>query len=156
MGCASSSSGTVQHDVCSNQTAHVKFASIRETRSTNSPEILVDLYCDGSAERTLGAPGMYNLRNVTAKSFPANSQEVLAVLANVNAVGDVTALGGAIAPVDRLEGSPCAKSVSFGTLTTITVGASTSGDLQCLASPSAAATALFKSCAILAPTTNGP
>ncbi len=131
-------------DVCPSRSAHVKFATIHETRSTNSPELFVDLYCDGSAERTLGAPGNNNINNVTAKSFPPKSPEVEAVLSDVNAVGDV----------GSLAAGSCGKSVSLGTVTTIMVGAKTSVDLQCIADPTPTSKSLTSDCCVLAPTTN--
>ncbi len=143
VGCAGSS--PAQTNVCPDRTAHVQFASIHETRSSNSPEVFVTLNCDGSAERTLGAAGTNNIKTVSAQSFPTGSPSVLAVLADVNAVGNVATL--AAQP-------SCAKSVSFGTATTIAVGGVTSVDLQCLANPTADATDLLRDCAVLAPTTN--
>jgi hypothetical protein len=130
-------------------------ASIRVTRSTNSSEIDVVAFDDGSAERTLGVTrGAGTGLDPAAKSYPAGSPEVLTFLCDLSALGDVSAIpadpGGAI-PTH----SGCAKSASFGTVTTVTAGGKTSGDLQCLENPSAAATALAQDAVVLTGRTPG-
>ena len=118
-------------------------ASIHVTQSTNTSAIDVVAFDDGSAERTLGASrdGGTTGLDPAPKSYPPLSPEVLAFLCDLRAVGDVSAI-----PADPGRPYPtlpgCAKSVSFGTVTTVSAGGKTSGDLQCLDNPSAAATAL--------------
>ena len=118
-------------------------ASIRVSQSTNSSEVDVVVYSDGSAERTLGAsnPNGTTSGDPTPKSYPANSTEVDAFLCDLAAAGVVSQ----IATVDT-----CPKSVSFGTKTTITVDGAMSGDMQCLADTApAAAMALARDCDVL-------
>jgi hypothetical protein len=110
--------------------ARVQAATIEISRSTNSPEIDVVVYSDGSADRTVVGTGGVN--STAPKTFSAGSPEGTAFLSDLAAVGDVSAI----------PTGACAKSVSFGTVTTISAGGKTSGDLQCLEDPSAADTAL--------------
>ena len=65
---------------------HVQAAFINVSRSTNSPAVIVIVFCDGSAE-----PVLESSTNVgpASKTFPANSPEVLKFLDNLDAVGDV-------------------------------------------------------------------
>jgi hypothetical protein len=95
-------------------------AHIRETASTNTPEINVSVYADGSAERKVGAG---NVPYVADKSYPANAPEVLAFLADLHTVGDVSKIPTA---------SDCLKSASFGTRTIVSADGVSSGDVQCL------------------------
>jgi hypothetical protein len=118
-------------------------ASIRVSQSTNSSEIDVVVYSDGSAERTLGPsnPNGTTSGDPTPKSYPADSPEVDAFLRDLAAAGAVAQ----IATTDT-----CVKSVSFGTETTLTADGATSGDLQCLAdTASPAAMALARDCDVL-------
>lgn len=115
--------------------SRIAAAAIKVSRSTNSPEIDVIVYGDGSAERTvIGNPGV---SSVVPESFPAGSPEGLALLTDLAAIGN---------DVSSIPTGACAKSVSFGTTTTISTDAKTSGDLQCLQNPSAADTALVAAC----------
>jgi hypothetical protein len=125
-------------------------ASIRVTASTNSGEIDVVVFSDASAERTIG-PHRYDAStglDPSPMSYPPGSPEVVTFLCDLAAVGDVSAI-----PADPGGPSPtlpgCAKSASFGTITTVTAGGKTSGDLQCLENPTAAATALAHDAAVL-------
>ena len=112
-------------------------ASIKMSKSTNSPEIEVVVRMDGSADRTLnGPPGVLS---VAPFSYPPASPDVETFLADLAAVGDVSAIAT----------GQCAKSVSFGTNTTVSTGAATSGDLQCLVNPTTAARALAQDCQTL-------
>jgi hypothetical protein len=117
-------------------------ATIVVSLSTNSSEIDVAVYSDGSAERTLGPsrPAGTTSLDPQPKSYPAGSPEVLMFLCDLAAAGDVSAI--------PIRGD-CGKSVSFGTTTTVTAGGKTSGDLQCLQNASAAATALAGDCVVL-------
>lgn len=117
-------------------------ASIRVTPSTNSSEIDVVVYSDGSAERTLGAssPNGGTGLDPAPMSYPPGATEVVTFLCDLQAAGDVS----------QIPTGNCAKSISFGTETTVTAGQRTSGDLQCLTSAaSAAAVALAMDCDVL-------
>jgi len=138
-GARSSSKTTVS--VCGTSIGNSQAASIHVTGSTNSPAIEVVVFCDGSGERTLGRPGVNNSANVAPKVYNQGSPEVLAFLADLNAVGDVSAI-----PI----AASCAKSISFGTVTTVSALGKSSGDLECLDSPSAIQTALANDCNTLA------
>jgi putative methionine-R-sulfoxide reductase with GAF domain len=73
-------------------------------------------------------------------SFPTGAPEVAAFLADLDAAG----------PVSQIPTGLCAKSVSSGTTMVVTVGAETSGDLECLAAAaSPAAHALATDCDVL-------
>src|SRR4029077_2361426 len=85
-------------------------AIIDLSHSTNSPEIDVTVDVDGSAVRTVGA-STTNILNVGPMTWPANSPDVETFLADLKAVGDVSAIPTA----------PCPKSASFGTTTKIVV-----------------------------------
>ncbi len=132
--------GATASDVCGASSGHTEVAMVNVTRSTNSPAIDVTVFCDGSADRTLGTPGDDNSLDVMPKTYAAGSPEVTACLSDLDAVADVSAI-----PTGQ-----CAKSGSFGTETTITARGKTSGDLQCLVDASAAETALATDCAGLA------
>jgi hypothetical protein len=126
-------------------------ASIRMTRSTNSAEIDVAVYSDGSAERTVGELSALDAASVldpAPKTYPPGSPEVLQFLCDLAIVGDVSAI-----PADPglpFPSTPgCAKSASFGTITTVTAGGKTSGDLECLENPTTAVTALAQDVAAL-------
>ncbi len=118
-------------------------AAVRVSLSTNSSEIDVAVFGDGSAERTLGPSRPYGTtsRDPQPMSFPAGAPAVAAFLADLDAVG----------PVTQIPTGLCAKSVSSGTTMVVTVGAETSGDLECLAAAaSPAAHALASDCDVLA------
>lgn len=116
-------------------------ATVVQSLSTNSAEVDVAVYSDASAVRTLGPSRPYGSHSLdaTPKTYDASSPEVAAFLSALAKVGDVSAIatGG------------CLKSTSFGTVTTVTVAGTTSGDLQCLKTPSLAAAALAADCAFL-------
>jgi hypothetical protein len=114
-------------------------AEIHVSRSTNSPAIDVIMFCDSSAERTLESSGGNNAVNATPKDYPPGSPEVMAFLADLDAVGDLSTI-----PTDY-----CAKSVSFGTTMTVSALGKSSGDLECLNYPSASQTALANDCETL-------
>ena len=67
--------------------------------------------------------GAGSYQYVADKSYAAGAADVVAFLAELQLVGDVSAIPTA---------TDCAKSVSFGTRTLVTVNGMTSGDLQCL------------------------
>jgi hypothetical protein len=73
------------------------------------------------------------------KAYDAGSPEVIAFLSDLSAAGDVSLI-----PTGQ-----CAKSVSFGTVTTVSVGDRTSGDLECLENPTTTDTALAHDCGVL-------
>lgn len=135
--------------VCRGSVARIEAARIHVTRSTNSPEITVVVYCDGSAERTLGQPGSTNVLDTLPEVYASGSPAVLRFLRNLDAVGDVSAIPASHAPAHLPDA--CAKSASFGTVTTVTADGKTSGDLQCLLSPTAEQMALAGDCRVLAP-----
>ncbi|HEX4404069.1 MAG TPA: hypothetical protein VH560_04525 [Polyangia bacterium] len=99
---------------------HVEVAHIRETASTNTPEVNVSVYADASAERTIAGT---NAQFVTNKDYPAGSADVAMFLTELHLVGDVSKIP---------TGGGCAKSVSFGTETIVSADGMTSGDMQCL------------------------
>jgi hypothetical protein len=70
-------------------------------------------------------------------------------LTDLDTVGDVSAIPAS--PANANLQSDCAKSGSFGTVTTITAQGKTSGDMQCLKDPTATASALAADCRALAP-----
>jgi hypothetical protein len=118
-------------------------ALIRVSASTNSAEIDVAVYSDGSANRTIG-PARNSSLDGTPAMFPPGQPAVEKFLADLDAVGNVAAI-----PIGQ-----CGKSVSFGTTTTVTAGENTSGDLQCLSNPTAAENSLAADCNVL--TTDDP
>jgi hypothetical protein len=95
-------------------------AHIRESASTNTPEINVAVYADASAQRTIAGN---NAQYVTNKTYPAGSADVMTFLTELHLVGDVSKIPTA---------GDCGKSVSFGTETIVSADGMTSGDLQCL------------------------
>jgi hypothetical protein len=135
--------------VCDGAPATSQAATIHVTRSTNSPELTVTVYCDGSAQRTLGEAGANNSLGVEAKTYAPNSPEVAMFLADLDAVGDVSAIPAS--PANANLQSDCAKSASFGTVTTVAAQGKTSGDIQCMKDPTSAQTALAADCRVLAP-----
>jgi len=116
-------------------------ALIKVSASTNSAEVDVTVYSDGSATRTIG-PARNSVLDVTPAMFLPGQPAVAHFLADLDAVGNVAAI-----PIGQ-----CPKSASFGTTTTVTAGGKTSGDLQCLKNPTAAETSLAADCDAL---TNG-
>lgn len=113
-------------------------ALIRVSASTNSAEVDVTVYSDGSANRTIGAARNSSLDGTPATFLPGQLA-VAQFIADLDAVGDVAAI-----PIGQ-----CAKSISFGTTTTVTAGGKTSGDLQCLSNPTPAQTGLAQDCNVL-------
>lgn len=118
-------------------------ATIKVSASTNSAEIDVTVYSDGSANRTIG-PARNSALDGKPAMFLPGQPAVTQFLADVDAVGNVAAI-----PIGQ-----CGKSVSFGTTTTITAGGKTSGHLQCLDNPTPAETKLVDDCNVL--TTGAP
>jgi hypothetical protein len=114
-------------------------ALIKVSASTNSAEVDVTVYSDGSANRTIGPARNISLDGKPAMFLPGQPA-VAQFLADLDAVGNVAAI-----PIGQ-----CPKSTSFGTTTTVTAGGKTSGDLQCLKSPTAAETSLASDCDALA------
>ena len=114
-------------------------ALIKVSASTNSAEVDVTVYSDGSANRTIGPARNSGLDGTPAMFLPGQPA-VAQFLADLDAVGNVPAI-----PIGQ-----CPKSVSFGTTTTVMAGGKTSGDLQCLKSPTAAETSLAADCDALA------
>lgn len=148
-GCGETPGTPATATVCGGSTAHIDAAQINVTRSTNSPDVSVIVYCDGSAERTVGAESTNSAAEVLPKVYEAGSADVLAFLHDLDAVGDVSAIPASQAPTYRPDA--CPKSASFGTVTTVTASGKTSGDLQCLLEPTAAQTALASDARVLAP-----
>jgi hypothetical protein len=109
-------------------------AHIVVSASTNASEIDVVVYSDGSAERTLGPAKYGTSLDQPPASFPLGSAEGESFLKDLAKVGDVSLI-----PTQK-----CAKSVSFGTTTTVTSNGKTSGDLQCLLNPTAASQSLVR------------
>lgn len=104
-------------------------AAITVSRSSNSPEISVSVWDDGSAVRTVDPAGSI-VR--TALSYPAASPEVTLFLAHLAAVGDLTAVG----DPSSFFAERCPKQNEIGTTTkVVTTAGTTSGDLQCLNNP---------------------
>ena len=116
-------------------------ATIHVTGSTNSPPVDVAIYCDGSAARTLPEPAASNPFSIMPKMFAAGSAQVMAFLSDLDAIGDVSTI-----PIS----ASCPKSVSFGTVTTVSALRFASGDLQCVDHPSPAQAALANDATILA------
>jgi hypothetical protein len=105
-------------------------AQIHETASTNTNEVWITIYDDGSAERIIEGDGGYWVRGMgpalPARSYPAGSELGEQLLDSLDRVGDLW----------KLTPGPCVKSVSFGTETTVSTRTQTSVDLQCVDSPS--------------------
>jgi hypothetical protein len=118
-------------------------ALIKVSASTNSAEIDVTVYSDGSANRTIG-PARNSVLDGQPAMFLPGQPAVANFIADLDTVGNVAAI-----PIGQ-----CGKSVSFGTTTTVTAGGKTSGDLQCLSNPTAAETSLASDCEVL--TTGSP
>lgn len=98
-------------------------AVIKNSGSTNTPETTLVINKDGSG-RVDYEKGLWNqkFQHYTDKSFPPDtfdSQHLASLLARI---GDVS----------TIPNHGCPKSVSFGTVTTITYQGKTSGDLECL------------------------
>ena len=128
--------------VCGGLTERVQAAVVHMTASSNSPPIDVVIYCDASAERTLASDLPNNNVGITPRTWAAGSPEIVKFLAELDASGDVSQFSVTI--------YGCAKSASFGTVTTITALGKTSGDVQCLRYfPSPAEDALRRDCDLL-------
>ena len=111
-------------------------ATIRVSASTNTGNVDVAVYADGSAVRTVGPPryGESGALGPSPETYPPASEPVMMFLCDLQAAGEVSQLATA---------TGCSKSVSFGTTTTITVGTETSGDLQCLQTGAPATTVML-------------
>jgi hypothetical protein len=149
VGSGESSDGGEPAVVCEGSTSTSLAATIHVTRSSNSPELIVAVYWDGSAERTLGEAGPINTDHVMPKTYEPSSPEVVKFLTDLDAVGDVSLIP-APGPSSDLQ-SDCVKSVSLGTLTTIAAQGKTSGDMQCIHNPTPEEAALAADCRVLAP-----
>jgi hypothetical protein len=137
--------GACPGDASSDGSGRVQVAVIDETASTNSPEIRVFVFDDGSAERTI-VDGSGALAG-TARVYPSGSPEGTLFLYDLAGAGDLGTLGD---PINMLFETACGKSVSFGTITRVTAGGVTSGDLQCLVhDPTPSQTALAHDCEVL-------
>jgi hypothetical protein len=110
-------------------------AQITLSRSTNSPEFRVTVLNIGSANRAVIAP---DGTPSALRSFPRGAPEVTLFLYDLQAVGDLSAVG----DPGPIFGESCGKSASFGTQTKIVSFNFSSGDLQCLVNPTPAQTAL--------------
>jgi hypothetical protein len=128
-----------------NDVAAVVVAIIDQSASTNARSSEVVVYSDGSAVRTVGPPRMGSLllpdggsvpMGPSPETFPPGSQEVMQLLADLAAVGDVSAIAT----------SWCPKSISFGTTTTVWADGKQSGDLQCADAPSTVQAAFISDC----------
>jgi hypothetical protein len=148
-GCGESKSGGPHAGVCDSLAATAQAATIDVSRSTNSPDVHVSVNCDGSGVRTIGE-SMTTVIDVLPRTYEAGSPEIVKFLADLDAVGDVSAIPASPAN-PNIALSECAKSVSFGTITTITAQGKTSGDMQCLKNPTPAQSALADDCKVLAP-----
>ena len=113
-------------------------ALIKVSASTNSAEVDVTVYSDGSANRTIG-PARNSELDGTPVMFLPGQPAVAQFLADLDAVGSVAAI----------SSGQCPKSASFGTTTTVTAGGKTSGDLQCINNPTPAETRLAEDCDVL-------
>ena len=149
VGCGKSGGSGQGPSVCGTSPDHTQAATIHVTASTNSPEIFVAVYCDGSAERTLGGSDAGNVGDVVPKTYEPSSPDVLKFLTDLDLVGEVSASPASHSPANI--GNECGKSVSFGTVTTIAAGGKTSGDMQCIQNPTPDQTALAADCRVLAP-----
>jgi hypothetical protein len=110
-------------------------AQITLSRSTSSPEFRVSVLNVGSANRAVIAP---DGTPSALRSFPRGSPEVTLFLYDLQAVGDLSAVG----DPGPISGESCGKSDSFGTQTKIVSLGVSSGDMQCLVNPTPAQTAL--------------
>jgi hypothetical protein len=120
LGDASAGGATADRPATTADGGRAEVAHIRETASTNTPEINVAVYADASAQRTIAGN---NAQFVADKTYPAGSADVAAFLNQLHLVGDVSKIPTA---------GDCGKSVSFGTETIVSADGMTSGDLQCL------------------------
>jgi len=148
-GCSESSDGKPRAGICDGLAPTAQAATIDVSRSTNSPDLHVAVNCDGSGVRSIGE-SMITVIDVLPRTYEAGSPELVKFLADLDAVGDVSAIPASPAN-PNIALSECAKSVSFGTITTITAQGKTSGDMQCLKNPTPPVTALAADCKVLAP-----
>lgn len=125
-------------------------ALIRTSASTNTREVDVVVYEDGSAVRSVGEDGGYWAFNpngqdggwptVLPKNYPPDAPEIRAFLTDLARVGSVA---------DISIGTSCIKSISYGTRTVVSAHGETSGDLQCAERTSADVSTLADDCAAL-------
>jgi hypothetical protein len=126
--------------VCQGATDHTQAAAIQvATSPSRSPVIDIAVYCDGSAVRVIDDPYLTN-GDVMPKTYDPGSPQIMAFLADLDAVGDTSTLATAAA---------CSKPASLGTVTTVSARGRSTGDLQCLDNPTPAATALANDCLLL-------
>jgi hypothetical protein len=131
-GCGDTWSGS-ESAVCRDKSPGVVAAVVSDSGSTNAGAATVTVYCEGDAQRDESAGGSLTKASM---NFPMGSAAVTTFLADLSAVGNVSAL----------KTGRCAKSVSFGSVTTLTVGKVTTGDIQCLEDPTPAESALVADC----------
>jgi hypothetical protein len=125
-------------------------ALIRTSASSNTRQVDVVVYEDGSAVRTVGEDGGYwvgepnrgdgGLPTVLSMRYPPDAPEIRAFLADLARVGSVA---------DIPIGTPCIKPISYGTRTVVSAQGETSGDLQCAERGSADVSTLADDCAAL-------
>jgi|GEM_PF-2258312 hypothetical protein len=87
--------------------------TVNNSGSTNALPYAINIFADGSASALV--------QNKPAQNFPAGTVDVKTLRALLQNIGDVSQIDG-----------HCAKSVSFGTITTITYNKKTSGDISCV------------------------
>lgn len=90
-------------------------ATINVSGSTNTLPYSITIYSDGSAKAVVQGSN-------SGQTLPASTINVQALQDLLNQTGDVS----------KITTGFCAKSVSFGTTTTISYNGKTSGDLQCI------------------------
>jgi hypothetical protein len=105
-------------------------ATIAQSRSTNTRGFRVTVFEDGSATVAFDSAGL------GFRSEPTQPQSFSEKTVNTEKLRELLVR---IGDVSRIPTGNCPKSVSFGTRTTISYAGKTSGDLQCLRAPGAAA-----------------
>jgi hypothetical protein len=90
-------------------------AIINVSGSTNTFPYSITVYQDGSAKAAVEG-------STSSETLPPKTVNIVQLQGLLNQIGDVS----------KIANGSCAKSVSFGTTTTISYNGNTSGDLQCL------------------------
>jgi len=113
--------------------ASAPVAWVFQSASTNAAGMEVDLYCDGSAVRSITPTRMGKITDLEGNSlgtsplfFPAGTQEILQCLTDIQQVGDLSSV---------VADGFCSKSVSFGTTTHVSGLGHITADLQCKLMP---------------------
>lgn len=101
-----------------------EFAIINNSGSTNAPGFTLTLYNDGSGSLIYTRQPVVN-KTLPDKDYPKYSFDITKLKR------DLLLGGGFEVTIDRIFPRVCPKSASFGTFTTITYQALTSGDLEC-------------------------